>query len=152
MVDSTVNRLRELAASFPRPDCSWEEQPDFDPPSSGAQLAAYEAAAGFTLPADLRAFLTQVGAIVALSVGVGCWIGGIEQLLRSIGRGDFPRTIEGARAIPIATDGAGNAFLMTADGQVWRWDHETDKTMKVATSFSEYLSQVVDEWAAYIAK
>jgi hypothetical protein len=82
---------------------------------------------------------------------IGARTGAVMGILRSIGRGDFLRTIEGERAIPIATDGGGNAFPMTADGQVWPWGHETNKTMKIAKSFSNFLSSVVDEWAAYIA-
>jgi hypothetical protein len=63
-------------------------------------------------------------AVVGMSVHNGYWLGGIERLMRSACRGDFPRNVENEPAIPVATDGGGNAFLLAADGQVWRWDHE----------------------------
>ena len=68
----------------------------------------------------------------------------------------FPATMPGHQGpmpvIPIATDGGGNAFLLSLHtGDVWRWDHETGATHLVATSFASFLERVVADWEAYIA-
>jgi hypothetical protein len=86
-----------------------------------------------------------------MDVHNGYWIGGTTALTRSVSRGDFPRTIEsGGETVsvaPIATDGGGNAFLVTAhDGQVWRWDHETGTLAAVAVSFGAFLERVARDW------
>jgi hypothetical protein len=150
MVKASLARLRELALAIPRPGCDWEERPRFEPPPSPEQVAAYERAAGFALPGDLRAFLTDCGAVIGMSVHNGYWVGGVEALTRSIVDGDYPRSVAGEPAAPVATDGGGNAFLLSSTGRVWRWDHETGSLSEVAGSFEGFLERVVTDWAAYV--
>lgn len=71
MVEASLTRLRQLALAIPRPGCEWEDQPRFDPPATPEQLAAFEQAAGFPLPADLRTFFAACGAVVGMSVHNG---------------------------------------------------------------------------------
>jgi hypothetical protein len=75
----------------------------------------------------------------------------VEGLVRSIARGDFPRTVEGQPAAPVATDGGGNAFLLSACGRVWRWDRQTGDVSPVAESFGAFLTRIAADWAAYLA-
>jgi hypothetical protein len=151
VVEASLARLRELALAIPRPGCEWEERPRFDPPPPPEQVAAFERAAGFALPADLRAFLASCGAAVGMSVHNGYWVGGLEQLAHSLARADFPGSVAGEPTAPVATDGAGNAFLLSASGRVWRWDREAGTVSEVAGSFAGFLTRVADDWAAYIA-
>ena len=103
------------------------------------------------LPSDLRAFLTACRAVVAMSVHNGYWVGDVESLARLVGRNDFPRLVAWEPAVPVATDGGGNAFLLTSSGRVWRWDHETDNMREVAASFADFLERIADDWAAYVS-
>lgn len=150
VIERFVTQLRELALALPRPGCEWEERPRFDPPASPESLAVFERAAGFPMPADLRAFFAQTAAIAGMSVHNGYWLGGIEQLVRSIECGDFPRAAENELTAPIATDGGGNGFLLSVSGRVWRWDHETGQISQLAATFNEFLARVVADWEAYI--
>jgi hypothetical protein len=100
MIKASLARLRELALAMPRPGCDWEERPQFEPPPMLDQVVAFERAAGFAFPADLRAFFTDCGAVVGMSVHNGYWVGGVEGLTRSILRGDFPRSVAGEERIP----------------------------------------------------
>lgn len=147
MVEASVARLRELALALPRRGCEWEDRLRFDPPTPPETIAAFERAAGFPLPADLRAFLALTGGVVGMSVHNGYWLGGIERLDPA----DFPREVAGEPAAPVATDGGGNAFLLSAGGRVWRWDHETGSVSEVAESFADFLGRVAADWAAYVA-
>jgi len=151
-VEASLARLRELALGIPRPGCDWEERPRFQPPASPKQVAAFERAAGFPLPADLRAFLADAGAVVGMSVHNGYWVGDVERLGRSIDRGDFPRSVSGESAVPVATDGGGNAFLLSEGGRVWRWDHDTGSVSEVAASFEHFIERVAADWSAYVAE
>src|SRR5262249_37744503 len=150
VVEASLARLRELALAIPRPGCDWEERPRFEPPASPEEVAAFERAVGFPLPADLRVFLAECGAVVGMSVHNGYWVGGVERLTRSLGRGDFPPPVSGEPAAPVATDGSGNAFLLSASGRVWRRDHETGGASEVAGSFADFLERVAADWAAYV--
>jgi hypothetical protein len=146
MVADALNRLRRFTEVFPE-----GEGPAFSPPASADSIQAFESALGFPLPPDLREFLTLCDAVVAMDIHNGYWIGGTTGLTRSIGRGDFPGIIDsgGERVpvAPIATDGGGNAFLLTAsDGRVWRWDHETGGVSPVAGSFVAFLERVAEDW------
>lgn len=147
VVEALVMRLHELAASIPRPGCEWEEQPRFDPPAAPDAVAAFEQTAGFPLPVDLRAFPALTGGVVGMSVHNGYWLGGVDRLARA----DFPREVAGEMVVPVATDGGGNAFLLTARGRVWRWDRETARVLDVSASFVEFLDRVVSDWAAHVA-
>jgi hypothetical protein len=142
-----VARLRELAHALPRPGCDWEERPRFEPPATSQGITELERAAAFDLPADLREFLEQTNSVLAMSVHSGYWLGGIKQLLNE---GTLPRVVEDEAAIPVATDGGGNAFLLASSGAIWRWNHETGEANVVADSFGAFLERVVDDWAAYI--
>ena len=141
-------RLQKLALALPRPGCDWEDRPQFEPPATQQSMVELERIAGFGLPSDLREFLEQTESIEAMSVHNGYWLGGIEQLVEG---GTLPRVADGEVAIPVATDGGGNAFLLGASGKVWRWDHETDKVEMVAASFGAFLERVAEDWAAYIS-
>lgn len=44
-----------------------------------------------------------------------------------------------ATLIPIASDPAGNFFVLK-DGKIFFWNHETDETMLLANTFTEFLS------------
>jgi hypothetical protein len=146
-VATTVARLRELALALPRPGCDWEERPRFASPATLQEIADLERAAGFALPPQLREFLEQTASVVAMSVHNGYWLAGIKQLLNGDG---LPRAVDGEAAIPVATDGGGNAFLVTSSGAIWRWDHEAGKVKLVADSFGAFLERIVEDWAAYI--
>ena len=146
MMADVLNRLRSLADLFPE-----GEGPTFSPPASADAIQAFESALGFPLPAELREFLAQCDAVVAMDVHNGYWIGGTAGLARSVSRGDFPGSMDsgGERitVMPIATDGGGNAFLLTpADGRVWRWDHETGTLSAIAGSFAAFLERVAQDW------
>jgi hypothetical protein len=147
VVEALVARLRELALAIPRPGCEWEERPRFDPPATPEAIAAFERAAGISLPADFWAFLALTGGVVGMSVLNGYWLGGVER----ISPADFPRVAAGEPVAPVATDGGGNAFLVAAGGRVWRWDRETGSVAEVAASFTGFLERVVADWEAYVA-
>lgn len=146
MIESSVNRLRELAGSMPRPGCEWEERPRFDQPASPEAIQAAEHTAGFRLSDDFLAFLGLTGAVIGMSVHNGYWIGGVGQLRVD----DFPRSVAGRPATPVGTDGGGNGFLLSSDGRVWRWDHEVGCVSEIAPSFGAFLDRVVSDWSAYI--
>src|SRR5262245_3073384 len=146
-VATTVARLRELALALPRPGCDWEERPRFEPPETAEGIAELERSAGFGFPSELHAFLEQAGSVIAMSVHNGYWLGGIKKLLDGDG---LPRGVGGEAAIPVATDGGGNAFLLSTSGTIWRWDHETGRANVVAASFGAFLERVVQDWAAYV--
>jgi hypothetical protein len=149
-VQLSLARLRELALALPRPGCPWESRPTFEPPAVPEAVIAFEQAAGFPLPIDLRAFLASTGAVVGMSVHNGYWIGGVERLTDWLRTGQLPGEAAGERVAPIATDGGGNGFLLAASGRLWRWDHETGQLAAVAASFAEFLERVVRDWAAYV--
>jgi hypothetical protein len=150
VVDTSLSRLRELSLALPRPGCEWEERPQFKPPASPEAVAAFEGAAGFPLPDDLRRFFWHTEAVVALSVHNGYWIGDIAHLIGAIEWQDFPQSVGGKPAIPVSTDGGGNAFLLSASGQVWCWKHETGMVQQVAESFDQFLARIVADWEAYL--
>jgi cell wall assembly regulator SMI1 len=148
-VATTMTRLHELALALPRPGCDWEDRPRFEPPATPQSVVELERMAGFALPGDLREFLDQTDSIVAMSVHNGYWLGGINRLID----GDsLPRVANGEAAIPVATDGGGNAFLLGASGRVWRWNHETDRMNLVAASFGAFLERVAADWSAYVSE
>jgi len=139
-VDGSLAKLRELALALPRPGCDWEETPTFGPPATEQSLAKLERVAGFILPAAVRTFFTLNDSIIGMSVHNG-----------SAERGDFPRTVSSQKAIPIATDGGGNAFVLAENGSVWRWDHESERVVQVSSSFEVFLERVTADWAAFVA-
>jgi SMI1 / KNR4 family (SUKH-1) len=150
-VTTTLARLRELALALPRPGCEWERRPTFDPPATPQSVADFEHLAGFAFPADFRAFFAETNAVVGMSIHNGYYLGDAKGPARSLHRKDFPSIVKGERVAPVATDGGGNAFLLSAIGHVWRWDHETDKVEMIAESFESFLEKVADDWAAYVS-
>lgn len=146
MVEKSLARLRELALAIPRPGCDWEERPLFDTPASPTEIAAIEQSAGFPLPPDYRAFLALTAGVVGMSIHNGYWLGSLARLDSAA----FPRAESGEPLAPVATDGGGNAFLMSSSGRVWRWDHETGRMSGVAASFTEFLDRVAADWSAYV--
>lgn len=151
MIEVSLERLRELALALPRRDCPWESRPTFEPPARPEEVGEFEQVVGFPLPSDLRAFLASVGAVVGMSVHNGFWLGGVERLTQWIADGQLPGEVAGERVAPVATDGGGNAFLLSSGGRVWRWNHETGTLREVAQSFAEFLERVVLDWSAYIS-
>ena len=150
-VEVSLKRLRTVANALPRPGCDWEARPTFDPPATPQSVAEFERTAGFAFPTDFLAFVAMTNSVVGMSIHNGYWIGGVEQLALATKRGDFPQLVEGERAIPVATDGGGNAFLLSVRGCVWRWDHESGKVTSVAESFAAFLEHVADDWDAYVS-
>jgi hypothetical protein len=110
-------------------------------------IVAFERAIGFGLPADFRAFLARTGGVVGLSIHNGYWLGGIDRLDPAA----FLRQVAGELVAPVATDGGGNAFLLSSSGRVWRWDRDAGGVSEVAPSFAVFLERVVADWAAYVA-
>ncbi|WP_197527854.1 SMI1/KNR4 family protein [Posidoniimonas polymericola] len=147
-VAESIEALRELAKAWPHEECPWEERPSFRPASTAQALQEFEVLGGLLLPDDLRAFFSEVDAIVAMSVHNGYWIGGVEELSQSLRRGDFPAVIGEAPAIPVATDGGGNAFLMDATGRVWRWSQEDGLLTQISGDFASFLARVVGDFRA----
>ena len=142
----TLARLQSIADRF----LEWQT-PRFAAPAASEAIHELERVAGTRLPGDLRAFLERLDEIVAMDIHNGYWLGGTGALTRSVLRNDFPKELKTGgsliQALPVATDGGGNAFLVASDGGgVWRWDHETRNTAQVATSFSKFLARVADDW------
>lgn len=151
MVEASLARLRELARAIPRPGCAWETRPTFDPPASPEAVAGLERAAGFPLPADLRAFFALTDLVSGLSVHNGYSIGRAERLAYLVGTDGVPREVPDGPAAPVALDGGGNGFLLSAAGRVWGWDHETGQVRPVVASFGAFLDRVAADWSAYVA-
>jgi cell wall assembly regulator SMI1 len=151
VVEASLSRLRELAQALPRPGCEWESRPTFDPPATDEAVAVLERAAGFPLPADLRAFFALTDRVNGLSVHNGYSIGGTELLAALVGSDGVPREVPDGLAAPVASDGGGNGFLVSQTGRVWGWDHETGQVRLVAESFAAFLKRVAEDWAAYVA-
>lgn len=87
-----------------------------------------------------------------MSVHNGYWLGGVEKLVALIGANRVPRELAGEPSTPVATDGGGNSFLLSAGGRVWRFDRETGQVSEVAGSFTAFLEWVVADWSAYVAE
>jgi hypothetical protein len=152
VVEASLVKLRELARAIPRPGCDWEERPTFDPPASAEAVTRLERAAGFPLPADLRAFFTLNDRVNGMSVHNGYSIGCTALLASLVGSNGVPREVPDGLAAPVALDGGGNGFLVSEAGRVWRWDHETSRVELVAESFAAFLERVAADWAAYVAE
>jgi hypothetical protein len=148
-IGKAVKSLAAVAA-----DCPPDVAPRVEPPASPAELADLEDACGAPLPDALVDLLRTTRAIVAMEIHNGCWIGGPAQLARSIRRRDFPAEIDAggtrARALPFATDGGGNAFMLVTGGSVWRWDRETGAATRVADDLPAFLGRVADDWRRHL--
>jgi cell wall assembly regulator SMI1 len=130
-----------------------EARPVFSNPARADQILELESMMGSTLSPDVQAFFETHDSISAMEVHVGYWVGGIETILRSIRRGDFPDSIESHRVFPIGSDGGGNAFLMPvdSDGPVWKWSHAIGEACEVAESFPQFLDRLADDFRMFAA-
>jgi hypothetical protein len=141
---STVRRLREAAALFDD-----QEAPEFAPPASPAELRALAAATRVAPSDDFIQLLSLHRAIIAMEVHNGYWLGGSASGRVALAEGPGSATFGGARltAFPVASDGGGNLFLRPRTmSSIWRWNHETGVTHRVAKSFVEFLGLVAEDW------
>jgi hypothetical protein len=150
-IDGSLSRLHELAGHF-----SSEERPEFHPGASPDAISALQAVVRSQLPEEFTYFLGQCDSIIAMDVWNGYWIGGVEGLLRSIARKDFPSVVSESNnpvaVFPAATDGGGNGFLLSSNGDaIWKWNHETGDTTLVASGFSSFLERIADDWKHYLS-
>lgn len=53
-------------------------------------------------------------------------------------------TLDGTSFDAIGEDACGNGFVVTRDGAVLFWDHETDNLISLATSVSEFVANCID--------
>src|SRR4051812_28018825 len=74
-MEALITKLRQLACALPRPGCAWESPSRIEPPATLGQVDEFERIVGFRFPPDLRAFLLNTRAIVAMSMHSGYWIG-----------------------------------------------------------------------------
>jgi SMI1 / KNR4 family (SUKH-1) len=149
-IDDLLSRLHELAEEF-----STDERPTFHQGASQDSISAFQAAAA-QVPKDFTYFLTQCDSIIAMDVWNGYWIGGVGGLLQNMARRDFPSVVSDANnsvpVIPVATDGGGNAFLMSLSGdKVWKWNHGTGDTTLVAPGFSSFLARIAEDWEHFLS-
>jgi SMI1/KNR4 family protein SUKH-1 len=150
-IDAMLLRLRALATAF-----SVNERPTFHPGASPEAISALQAVTAGPVPEDFAYFLSQCDSIIAMDVWNGYWIGGIEWLRRSVACGDFPSAIsEGGNpdsVIPVATDGGGNAFLLSlGSDKVWKWNHESGDATLVARGFAAFLARIVEDWEHFLS-
>ena len=141
-VHESLARLNKAAGTLE----DWA-RPTFGDPATADAIANLRAMAGFPLPAGLEALLSTHESICAMDIHNGYWIGGLEQLANS----GLPRRAQDEAAVPIATDGGGNAFLLSSSGRVWRWDHETDGIALIAANVEAFLERVAADWEAIVA-
>ena len=119
--------------------------------ASAESVRSLENELGLGLPDDLVEFFLLCDAIIAMSVWNGYWIGDLKKITIPAFRDFFPTTVDGSSGpeptIPIATDGGGNAFLVSlTNGSVWSWPRETGAVSIIARSFKHFLERVVADW------
>jgi hypothetical protein len=146
-IEDAVATLAELSARY-----ADDIAPRIEQAASLAEIAELQEGADQELPASVLAFLKRTRAIVAMEIRNGYWIGGPAELSRSMRRHDYPTRFDAdgqtAHAIPFATDGGGNAFMITAVvGSVWRWDHETGTVAYISEDLAAFLRRVAEDWA-----
>ena len=141
---------------MPRPGCDWERRPDFLPPPTREEWELTTRSLAVPLPDDLSEYLALCGGIRGMSVQNGYHLCGASDIVRMNPRsGGWPpnELSTGGGTEPVLTiafDGGGNAFLLSPQSGVWRWDHETGRTTRVAESFGDFLQRVAEDWTAYI--
>jgi len=150
LVTDSIKALRKLAEMLPHENCPWDEQPTFKAPKSEDLIIKLQEEAGFSFPTDLLAFFSEVDSIVGMSVHNGYWIGDVQKLSDMHSARNFPRIINDYKAIPIATDGGGNGFLIDSSGYVWNWNHGSEQLKQVSDSFTGFLERVVEDWEAFV--
>ena len=148
--------LVALAARVPNIDSSYElEQPEFLAPAAEESIAALEALLPAALPPGYRACLRACGGFIAMDVWNGYQLFAPELVLRMRGEVAVPTAIplDGVAhpCIAVAGDGGGNLFLLTLpSGPVFKWLHETGRTVQVADSFGAFLDRVALDWEHFI--
>ena len=149
-ITSIVEKLRDLADKMPREGCDWEETPTISIAANSGAFDVYQRLAAFQFPKDLMQFFSITDLVSGMTVHNGYTIGGIDDLVRSIQRRDFPIHIDSVPVVPIGTTGNGDAFLIDSRGVAYLWRHESGSTTIVADSFSSFLQRIADDWHAYI--
>lgn len=114
-------------------------------PPQEAEMAKLEAAIGFALPADYRAFVKRyggaiVGAYSVFGIGASDEMGDDEasamQMTERFRAQKWPGTED---ALVISMDHAGNAVTLGRDGQVNRFDHDSGTAERLAESFEGFV-------------
>jgi hypothetical protein len=139
LVDA-LHRLHAAASRF----ADWQA-PTFGPPATTDEIAALRATLDIPLTARLKQFLTQHRAIVAMDIWNGYWLG-----CSAVGPLRLPNLPalfhSGVRALPIATDGGGNAFLEVSGGPILHWNHGTGGMTAVAPDLTCFLRLIATDW------
>ena len=114
-------------------------------PVEEAAVNELEAAVGFQLPSDYRAFVMRyggaiVGAYSIYGVGASDAMGDNEssamQVTERFRMQKWPGT---GSALVVSTDHAGNAITLNAEGRVHRFDHDNGTTEQLAESFEDLI-------------
>jgi hypothetical protein len=148
-INSLLSRLRKAAEHLPLYE--WDHAPRFGSGLSDVECEAIQKIANTDLPDDFLTFLKYCGEISGMTVHNGYAIGGPP-----LPRDESIMTIKpqgrSLRAIIVAQDGGGNAFLMCLGvrNSIWKWNHETDELQWIADSFIELLERVAVDWEKYI--
>ena len=157
-IRDSLDKLREVAKAMPRPGCDWESRPAVSSAPDARGIGTHE-----TFPRRPLARTTcpntstLCGGIRGMSVHNGYHLCGTSDIVKMNSHSDgWPPTAVSTGGgtepvLTIALDGGGNAFLLSPrSGDVWRWNHETGKTILVADSFGGFLHRVAEDWAAYV--
>ncbi len=169
MSDSEIPRLldemKALGARLPSVSSLYPlEAPTFGPPASWADIAALEAQAASSLPADYKEFLQECGPVSAMYFHSGYGFLARPAIQRIMSQYvEVPKAVlredGGVPVVPIAGDGGGNLFLIATRPPftVWKWDHETgaaqdgalsegsEALLPVAENFTGFLGRVIED-------
>jgi hypothetical protein len=151
LMEEILQQLRDVAGRLPA-----DERPVFGNGVSAQAIAAIESSMRATLPADYAEFLRICGEVRAMDVWNGYWIGGAALIDAKGGGNGIPAWLAGDKgpvaAVPVGTDGGGNAFLMSvASGTIWKWNHETKDEQIVGPDFTGFLKRVLQDWEHYVS-
>jgi cell wall assembly regulator SMI1 len=114
-------------------------------PAEEADIASLEAAIGFSLPSDYRAFVKRYGGAIVgpysvYGIGASDAMGDDEasaiQVTERFRAQKWPGT---ETALVVSMDHAGNAVTLDASGAVHRFDHDGGTTEQLASSFESFL-------------
>jgi hypothetical protein len=139
-----------LLKKIPRDGCDWEETPTISIAASSSAVRGLQQLTSFDLPIDLTEFFSITDLVSAMAVHNGYAIGGVDNLVRSIQRRDFPSHVDCELVVPIGSLGNDDAFLIDSRGVTYLWRHESGSTTIMADSFSSFLQRVADDWHAYV--
>ena len=149
-ITSIIARLRDLAAAMPRDGCDWEETPSISSAAKSDDIEIYKGLAAFELPSDLMDFFSITDLVSGMTVHNGYAIGGIDNLIRSIRRRDFPTQIDNEPVVPVGTVGNVDTLFIDPQGVMYLWRHESGSATILANSFLSFLQRVADDWHAYV--